>query len=270
MAQGRRATERRGGEATRPAVSLVEVLVVTAIVALMLAMLFPSLYAARERMRRVMCANNLRQWGVALHHYREDHHDYLPTEGANWDLDKPGTWFNTLPLYLNIPAYKEVERIEDQIKEFPALHVWICPSKNLTGAYKSGSGKNQFHYGMNQVLDGLGKAPKGSKDTPGFPDWGDQPVRAHRFSRNGSTVFMFDIAPNSPAGTQRQVATKYQRTFSGGPMGKFHGDYANILHLVGRVSHCTTDNLVTGHDFRHGDLVWDHPGLYWGWLPPTR
>ncbi|MBU0717353.1 MAG: DUF1559 domain-containing protein, partial [Planctomycetes bacterium] len=181
-----------GGPAgLRPAVSLIEVLVVISIIAFMLALLIPSLSGAREQVGRVLCANNLRQWGNALHYYLEDYNEHLPTEGTYWDLHKPGTWFNVLPPYLNSPPYAEVERIGDQIREFPALHVWICPSKSLTTAYKSASGKNQFHYGMNQVLDGLGTPPAGSEDTPGFPDQGDIPVRASRFMQHPDTVFMF-------------------------------------------------------------------------------
>jgi len=252
----------------RFAVSLIEVLVVISIVALLLALLVPSFQGAREQVRRVMCKNNLRQWGSALRYYRQDHNDYLPTEGTYLQLNKPYTWFSVLPPYLNVPAYPDVPRIDKQIKEFPELHVWICPSKNQTAAYKSASGQNQFHYGMNQVLDGLGSPPRGSADTPGFPDEGDLPIRALRFLDKPNTVYLYDIAPNSSAGTQRSVATVYQKGFTGRTMGKFHGDFANILYLDGRVGDCSTDELVTDRDFRYGDLIWNRPLLYWGYLPP--
>ena len=253
----------------RSAVSYVEVLVVIGIIALLLAMLWPSLRAAREKVRRVICANNMRHWGTANSLYQEDNFGYLPTEGTYLNPSKHGTWFNTLPKYLGFPAYKDIERIDKKIEEFPSLHVWICPSKNRMSAYKSLSGKNQFHYGMNQVLDGLGSKRHPSKDTPGFPDTGT-PLRAVRFSRHPNTVFMFDISPNSPAGTQRDVATKFQRNRHNAPVGEFHGDFANILFLDGAVSNRTTDDLVTNRDFRRGDLVWDLPELYWGWVPKRR
>ncbi len=254
----------------RPAVSLVEVLVVFAIIALMLALLVPGLNHARERARRLVCANNLHQMGVACHCYRNEHNDYLPTEGTYWDLDKPYTWFNVLPPYLGLPPYVEFEGANVAIRELPNIHVWICPSKNVTKLYKSKSGMNQFHYGMNQVLDGLGSEHAPSHDTPGFLDQGDDPIRAHLFDKKPNTVFMFDIAPNSPAGTPRGVATKYQRWFDGEWLGKFHGDYANILYLDGRVGNCVTDDLVTDRDFRHGDIIWTNPKLYWGYPRPSR
>lgn len=250
------------------AVTLTEVVIAMGVIIILLAMLVPSLGAARERMHRVQCANNLRQWGMALQVYRQDYFDYIPTEGHANTPATIGAWYNTLPKYLGFPAYKDITRIEDQIEEFPALHLWICPSKVQTRVYKSESGKNQFHYGMNQVLDGLGKPGRPSKDAPGFFDLPNEHLRAGRFRRRPNTVFMFDIAPNSSAGTQRNVATTYQRDWRGARMGEFHGDYANLVYLDGRVANCTTDELVADHDFRYGQLSWNLPKLYWGWKPP--
>ncbi|MHC4696401.1 MAG: type II secretion system protein [Planctomycetota bacterium] len=268
---------------TSRAMTLNEVLVVMGIIAFLIALLVPSLNGARELSRRLHCSNSLRQWGIAERCYRDDYDDYLPTEGTylgsdkpNQGINKPDAWYNQLPPYLGAPAYKDVQRKGKLIVEFPRMHVWICPSKTLTPVYKSLSGKNQFHYGMNQVLDGLGKEPDGSKDTPGFFDgyyygtdeMGGRPISARLFSQPANTVFMFDIAGNSMAGTQRSVATMYQRGWDGSHLGKFHGDYANILYLDGRVSSCTTDDLVTNQDHVRGDMIWTRPGLYWGYKPP--
>ena len=233
-------------------------------------MLIPGLNAARERTRRVVCANNLRQWGTALHYYRDENNDFLPTEGTflSQGIEDPQTWYNALPPYLGLPPYCEFVGANEAIQDLPNVHVWICPSKNLTGAFKSGSGKNQFHYGLNQVLDGLGSHPHGSSDTPGFPDEGSCPVHAPRFRERPSTVVLFDIAPNSPGGTPRNVANQYQRTFAGRPMGKFHGDYANLLLLGGSVTSATAAELVANRDFRRGDILWRHRRLYWGYPPP--
>jgi prepilin-type processing-associated H-X9-DG protein len=252
----------------RRAMSMPEMLMVIGMIALLLALLFPSLSAARERVRRAMCAHNLRQWGLALTAYRNDNRDYLPTEGTYLNMHKPYTWFNELPRYLGLPPYVEAERIGKLIKEFPELSVWICPAKNRTSAFKSRSGNNQFHYAMNQVLDGLGRPPHGSTDTPGFPDQGDAPLASHVFKRPASTVFLFEIAWNSPAGSPRDVATKYQRDFDNCRVGEFHGDYANLLFLDGAVDDCRTDDLVARRDFRRGKIRWRHPRLYWGYTPP--
>ncbi len=223
----------------------------------LMALLFPSLRVARERVRRATCANNLRQWGIATQLYRGDHNDFLPTEGTYWAIEKPYTWFNVLPPYLGAPAYRDVERSGKLIKEFPALHVWICPSKNLSRLYKSGTGKNQFHYAMNYVLDGVGRPPNGSRYVPGFFDPGDKPIRAHRFRKKPHTVFMFDIGPNITCGRQNDVGTQY------------HGDYANVLYVDGGVAGFRSADFLREGRLQPSSLIWNHPRLYWGFTPSS-
>jgi prepilin-type N-terminal cleavage/methylation domain-containing protein len=78
------------------AFTLVEVLVVIAIVGVLAAMLLPSLNEARETARRVICASNEHQLIVAVHTYGDD---YKRTFWGNWvaqdltyDLYFPGAY----------------------------------------------------------------------------------------------------------------------------------------------------------------------------------
>jgi hypothetical protein len=212
----------------------------------MLAMLIPSLSHAREKARRVQCMNNQRQWGFATHMYREDHNDFLPTEGTYLHPHKPYTWFNVLPPYLGAPAYRDVEGVGKSIKDFPELHIWICPSKNRSRLFKSGSAR-VIPLQHEPGFDGMSSLG---------PDFGDEgaPTSPRALSKP-KTVLMFDIFPNESAGNQADVATA------------FHGDYANVLRLDSSVAGFGPDKFVENGDFKKHIPLWHHPELYWGYLP---
>lgn len=134
------------------AFTLVEVLVVIAIVGILIALLLPAVQMAREASRRSACSNNLRQLGLAvlLH---EGTHKILPTGGwgSDWVGDpdagfgpkQPGGWiYNILP-YLEQQNLRELGRgssIGDKNKALAdvistPLEVCQCPSRRPPRAY---------------------------------------------------------------------------------------------------------------------------------------
>ena len=61
--------------------TLIELLVVIAIIAILAALLFPVLSAAKAKAKRVTCLNNLKQVNMGIHLYASDNADTLPDEG---------------------------------------------------------------------------------------------------------------------------------------------------------------------------------------------
>ncbi|MFI4876368.1 MAG: DUF1559 domain-containing protein [Blastopirellula sp. JB062] len=105
--------------------TLVELLVVIAIIGVLIALLLPAVQQARESARRMQCANNLKQIGLALHNYSDTFRSF-PTAGITT---------NQLSWNVFILPFIEQSNLHDQV--------------NFTQATLQGAGKKEI--GINRV-----------------------------------------------------------------------------------------------------------------------
>lgn len=78
--------------------TLVEILVVIAVIAILAAMLFPVFARARENARRTSCLSNLKQIGLGVAQYQQDYDEYFPL-GTQEDWNNG--WPTTVQPYIN-------------------------------------------------------------------------------------------------------------------------------------------------------------------------
>lgn len=96
----------------RPAFTLVELLVVVAIIGILVGLLLPAVQSARSSARRAQCGNNLKQIGIALHTYMTAH-NCLPANG-NY------AWNGTAVVTTN--AWSGMARFLPQIEQENLFH----------------------------------------------------------------------------------------------------------------------------------------------------
>jgi len=117
--------------------TLVELLVVIAVIALLIGLLLPAVQKAREAASRTQCLNNLKQIGLACIHYANDHDSHLPPYawtpqdgqelGASWAvvifpyLEQD----NLYKLWdLNLSYYDQTARARSD-----PLSIYFCPTR---------------------------------------------------------------------------------------------------------------------------------------------
>jgi prepilin-type N-terminal cleavage/methylation domain-containing protein/prepilin-type processing-associated H-X9-DG protein len=242
----------------RRAFTLVELLVVVAIVATLLAILLPGLGQAQRNARRVKCASNLHQLGHAFHMYTNDYSG----------LAMPLAYFRDWPVTYWYGQERDAEGV-DQTRGFvwPYLHsdvceygVYECPEQplgtidNLQGAW----GTVTSTYGYN----GYFLAPR---STPG---WAGQ--IGHRPWQNLDTmiepqkVFVFADTAIDWFGQLKNCAlldppflyhcSSRSWCRNGNPTTAFrHNWLANVVHADGHVEpRPPNPELITSLEFRIG------------------
>jgi prepilin-type N-terminal cleavage/methylation domain-containing protein/prepilin-type processing-associated H-X9-DG protein len=129
--------------------TLMELLVVLAIVTVLAGLIGGAVEQARAEANSARCVSNLRQWGAALLLYVTDNQGYVPRRGQGvqqlGQINRPTDWFNALPPYLGDQPYQNLVA-QNALPQPGQNSIFVCPSATRSG------GTYFLPYGMNMYL----------------------------------------------------------------------------------------------------------------------
>jgi prepilin-type N-terminal cleavage/methylation domain-containing protein/prepilin-type processing-associated H-X9-DG protein len=167
------------GKNGRRGFTLIEILVVIAIISLLAAILFPVFAKARENTRRTSCASNLKQLGLAAVQYQQDYDGIYCPAYLNYNNDDTSGPGSPNGDYNKATAPSFVDLLQPYAK---SLQIFDCPSRKLPGMtsayllalpigttpppnpYRYYVAQRPMEYGMN-----IGSAGSNQCDGPGRP-----------------------------------------------------------------------------------------------------
>jgi prepilin-type N-terminal cleavage/methylation domain-containing protein/prepilin-type processing-associated H-X9-DG protein len=129
----------RGSGSRWAGLTLIELMVVLAIIALLLAFLLPTVHASREASRRVQCLANIKQLALAVNSYATAHSAYPMSSG----LDRASYLVRILPFLDQETLYRGLDLSKPMSEQFPVSKsrptMMYCQSDPVASRYLGAS-----------------------------------------------------------------------------------------------------------------------------------
>jgi prepilin-type N-terminal cleavage/methylation domain-containing protein/prepilin-type processing-associated H-X9-DG protein len=191
--------------------TLIELLIVIAIIGVLAAMLLPALNKARDMAKRVKCQSNFKQIALCCFGYANDYANYVPRTA-----NAKSYWRLLMAPYANITAANETSSALGS-------GIFRCPSWTLKGI----ESWNESGYGANATCTG-------NKDT--IPGWGSlDAIRLQELKEPSESILYADGSDYAPSGTY-QYSSIYPPSFGTALVGNRHSNGINACWGDGHIS----------------------------------
>ena len=242
------------------AFTLIELMVVIAIIGILAALVLPALSRARETARRVECLSVQKKWAMAFQLYADDNEDWLPREGYhdngevywnNWahvqDPASRDVWYNSLSSFASAqPASSYAWPKTTQQRFYQKSSSFHCPSARFP--HGTASWIALFSIAMNSQL----------VDPPNVPA-----VKRGRVTNPSQTVLLLDNLLEE----EKRVVEQQDRANLGQPAayanrfaGRRHGRAGTVTFSDGHAEAVLGEKVVATNGANAG----------WAILPPVE
>jgi len=140
----------------RDGFTLLELLVVIAVIALLASMLLPALHGAREFARKAKCMSNLKQLGYLITMYADDYDDWLFPASDSGSVDR--TYW---PFRLQEGGYIKTPSTWSYVSK-----VFLCPSSRSNAVDSDGNPSASRVYALNNPSPSANYWKRSSRTNP--------------------------------------------------------------------------------------------------------